>query len=204
MEEPLSLTLLYTGGIAGDLALLPRLYTFLQRLKGDGRHCLLLDLGGSCSDIAWHCRDTGGRSALIVLDGMGYHAANAEGVLETEDRDKLAGQVTMGLVDRRNHWRCRMASAMEIIAALRPVEPDERLQIMLEPAESTRLDGKVLRLQAVGRGQVGEVAVDMRGEPVLVSSCIRNMPADTPPNPSIAGAVEFVESEARYYRRRGP
>ena len=201
MEEPLSLTLFYTSGIAGDLALLPRLHTFLQRLKGGGaRHCLLLDLGGSCSETVWHCRDTGGRSALIVLDGMGYHAANVDGALTAEDRDKLA--VALAPIDRQNHWRCPLSSTAEVIVALRPDDWDARLQIMLEPAESTRLDDQILRLQAVDRGQVGEAAVDMRGEFSLVSSCIRSMPPDTPPNPSIAGAVEFVESEARYYRRR--
>ena len=153
MEKPLSLTLLYTGGIAGDLARLPRLHTYLQRLKrGHSGPCLLLDLGGSCSETVWHCRATGGRSALIVLDGMGYQAANVDGALTAEDRDKLAEQVTMGLVDRHNHWRISLWAAAEIIVALEPAAPDARLQIMLEPAESTRLDGKSLRLQAVGRG----------------------------------------------------
>ena len=33
MAKPLSLTILYTANIRGDLAQLPRLYTFLQQLK---------------------------------------------------------------------------------------------------------------------------------------------------------------------------
>ena len=33
MGKPLSLTLLYSANIAGDLALLPRLYTFLRQLQ---------------------------------------------------------------------------------------------------------------------------------------------------------------------------
>lgn len=203
METPLSLTLRYTAGIAGDLALLPRLHTFLQRLKAaEGHGALLLDLGGSCADSVWHCRATGGRSALIVLDGMGYHAANVEGALDADNRAKLAQQVTLALVDRHNHWRYRQASEREVIVALRPAAPDERLQILLEPAASTRLDGKILRLQAVSRGQVGEAVVDLGGNPRLVSATAHTMPADTPPNPSIAGAVEFVEAEARFYQRQ--
>ena len=202
MEEPLSLTLHYTSGIAGDLALLPRLHTFLQRLKGGARHCLLLDQGGSCSDAVWHCRDTGGRSALIVLDGMGYHAANVDGALTAEDRDKLTAQVTLAPIARHTHWRYSLSAAAAVSVALGPVAPDARLHIMLEPAKSTRLEGKTLRLQGVSKGQVGEAAVDLQDEPSLLSACIHRMPAQTPPNPSIAGAVDFVLSEARYYQRR--
>ncbi len=205
MDAPLSLTLLYTAGIAGDLALLPRLHTFLQRLKpGDTRNTLLLDLGGSCSDAVWHCRATGNRSALIVLDGMGYHAANVEGLLDAENRAKLAQRVTLALVDRQNEWLCHLSPAAEggIVTRLQPVENSAWLQIMLKPSESTCLEGKVLRLQGVYAGQVGEAAVDMRGESSLVSACIHVMPADTPPNPSIAGAVDFVLSEARLFQRK--
>ncbi len=202
MDAPLSLTLLYTAGIAGDLAQLPRLHTFLQRLKpGDARNTLLLDLGGSCSQAIWHCRATGNRSALIVLDGMGYHAATVEGTLDAGNRAKLAAQVTLALVDRQNEWRFTLPSADDggIVATMRPRESSARLQIMLKLSESTCLERRVLRFQGVCAGQVGEVVVDMRGEPALVSSCIHVMPADTPPNPSIAGAVEFVESEARFF-----
>ncbi len=79
MEKPLSLTLRYSAGIGGDLALLPRMFTLIQQLRARANQpALLLDLGGTCADSVWHCRATGGRSALIVLDGMGYHAANVE------------------------------------------------------------------------------------------------------------------------------
>lgn len=202
METPLNLTLLYTGGIAGDLALLPRLHTFLQRMKSGARHCLLLDLGGACSDAVWHCQDTGGRSTLIVLDGMGYHAANVDRALSADVREKLAAQVTMAPVNKQHHWRYNVVSAMDVVIATEPVARDACLQVMLAPAQSTRLEGRLVRLQAVERGQVGKAVVNLRGEPALVSACIHPVPADTPPNPSIAGAVDFVLSEARYYRRR--
>jgi hypothetical protein len=205
METPLSLSLRYTAGIAGDLALLPRLHTFLQRLKAaEDQGALLLDLGGSCLDSVWHCRATGGRSALIVLDGMGYHAANVEGALDADSRAKLAQQVTLALVDAARDWTYHVPPVRDpsIIVALRPRERDARLQIALAPAAETRLDGKILRLQAVSRGQVGEAVVDLRGSSRLVSATAHTMPADTPPNPSIAGAVEFVEAEARFYQRQ--
>ena len=207
MEKPLSLTLRYSAHIAGDLALLPRLYTFLQRLgAADGGGALLLDLGGTCSEAVWHCRASGGRSTLIVLDGMGYHAANVEGALDADNRAKLAGQVTMALVDARHDWTYHVPPARDpgIVVALRPrlLNGAARLQIALAPAAETRIDGNALHLRAVDPGCIGEAVVDLRGGPRLASARVHTMPSDTPPNASIAGAVEFVEAEARYYQRQ--
>lgn len=205
METPLSLTLLYTAGIAGDITLLPRLFTYLQRLKpADSRRTLLLDLGGSCSQSVWHCRATAGRSILIVLDGMGYHAANVDGILDTATRDKLAEQVSVALVDRNNKWRYSLSplAAGQVFATLSPVGRAARLQILLDPADSTRLEDNTLRLQAACAGQIGQVSINLGLEPRIVSARIHTMPGDTPPNPSIAGAVEFVLSEARLFQRK--
>ncbi|MCY3864623.1 MAG: hypothetical protein OXG68_04210 [Chloroflexi bacterium] len=205
MDEPLSLTLLYSANIAGDLALLPRLYTFLRQLQPlERQHTLLLDLGRSCRADVPHCRETGGRSTLIVLDGMGYHAANIAGALDRENRDKLAEIVTMGLVDETDDWLYCVPPLRDprIRVTLRPRDDGARLQIILDPAASTRVDGTALYLQAIGAGQVGEAVVDLRGAPCLLRACAHPMPPDTPPNPSIAGAVEFVEAEARYFARQ--
>ena len=205
MEEPLRLTLLYTANIGGDLALLPRLHTFLQRLKpADSQHTLLLDLGGSCAETVWHCRATGNRSTLIVLDGMGYHAANAEGTLDAENRDKLAAQVTLALVDSLHDWRIRLQREADpgIIVTLRPRDSIARLQILLQPGSETCLEGNSLRLKTVSAGQVGQVEVHMAGSPQIIAARLHEMPPDTPPNPSIAGAVDFVEGEARFYLKQ--
>ena len=203
MAKPLSLTLLYTANIRGDLALLPRLYTFLQQLQGtERRRTLLLDLGASCAESVWHCRATAGRSTLIALDGMGYQAANVEGILGSDDRDALARQVTLGLVDRARDWNWQSpAGDPGIRATLKPNVQPARLQIMLKPASVTRLEGRVLRLQAVETGQVGEVRVELAEDTRIVHAARHDLPPGTPPNPSIAGTVEFVESEARYYQR---
>ena len=205
MAKPLSLTILYTAGISGDLALLPGLYTFMQRLKPAERQgTLLLDLGGSCSDVVWHCRATGGRSTLIVLDGMGYHAANVEGLLDSENRSKLAEQVTMGLVDESRDWHYDLPPVMDrsIVATLRAFDTSARLQIVLKATEATHIEGKILHLQRVDAGQVGEVAIDLKQAPRIVSARVHDLPPNTPPNPSIAGTVEFVEAEARLLRRK--
>jgi len=205
MGKPLSLTLLYTADIAGDLALLPRLYTFTQRLRPPaGRPALLLDLGGSCAEGVWHCRETGGRSTLTVLDGMGYHAANVAGVLDRDNRDKLAEQVTLALVDEGRDWLYQTApfSSHAIRFTLRPRDEAARLQVVMTAAESSRIDGNALFLEAIGAGTIGVATVELHGEPRLISAHVHEMPPNTAPNPSIAGTVEFVEAEARYFARQ--
>ena len=205
MEKPLSLRLLYTANIAGDLALLPRLYTFLRRLQPPARQqTLLLDLGGSCSADIPHCRETGGRSTLIALDGMGYHAANIAGALERENRAKLAEIVTLGLVDETADWVCRLPPGRDarVRATLRPRSGSARLQIVLKPAESTRVAGNAVYLRAVEASHVGEALIELGGAPALLRARVHEMPPDTPPNPSIAGAVEFVEAEARLLAKK--
>ena len=151
MEKPLSLTLRYSANIAGDLALLPRMTTFLQRLGAeDGESALLLDLGGTCAESVWHCRATGGRSALIVLDGMGYHAANVAGALDAEHREKLAAQVTLALVDGVRDWAYHVPPVRDpsIVVTLRPrlLNGAARLQIALAPSAETRIAGNALWL----------------------------------------------------------
>src|SRR5689334_10902814 len=111
-----SLTILYTANIRGDLELLPRLYTLIRQLKAQpivdedevmlcaieplARRTLLLDLGNSCAPDVWHCVETEGRSTLLVMDAMGYHATNVSGILTRESRAKLdANFLKIALVD---------------------------------------------------------------------------------------------------------
>ena len=204
MEKPLSLSLLYTANLRGDIALLPQLFTFLQRLKPDeGSGSLILDLGNACDDAAWHCQQTAGRSMLILLDGMGYHAANIDGALDAHNRTRVDEQVTMALVDRANDWHYHVPPLDDtsIRLTVRPNAAPARLQVCLAPAERTRIDGKDLFLRDVHAGQVGTVRIDLRGSPRITDHAIHDLPSDTPPNSSIAGAIEFVESEARLFNK---
>ena len=208
MDKPLSLTLRYSANIAGDLALLPRLHTFLQRLNAaDGARALLLDLGESCAESAWHCRATGGRSALIVLDGMGYHAANVAGALDAENRDKLAAQVTMALVDSARDWAYHMPPVRDpsIIVRLRPrlFNGAARLADRAEAGRRKRASRAMYCGCAAWKPAVlAKRSSTCAGAAARVSATTHALPADTPPNPTIAGAVEFVEAEARYYLRQ--
>jgi len=205
MDEPLSLSLLYSANLRGDIALLPQLFTFMQRLKpGEDPGRLILDLGNACHGAAPHCRQTGGRSMLIALDGMGYHAANIEGALDARNRRRVDAQVAMALVDSANDWRYRPPSLADasIRLTLQPNSGPARLQICLAPAERTRMDGNVLFLRDVRAGQVGAVSVDLRQSPRVTESAIHDLPPATPPNPGITSAIEFIESEARLFHSR--
>ena len=204
MEKPLSLTILYTANLRGDIASLPRLFTQLQRLKSSAAGAILmLDLGNACDNAAWHCRETGGRSMLIVLDGMGYHAANVAGGLDATNRAKLAAQVTMALVDETHPWPFRLPSCdLPIIATVQPDDLETRLQVHLSPASRSEIVGDTLRLQDIRGGQIGEVNIDLQPSPSIADIEIHDLPTGTPPNPTIAGAVEFVEAEARLFQKK--
>ena len=201
MEKPLSLTLLYTSHLGGDIRLLPRLYTFIQRLKPARRQgVLLFDLGHACADEVWHCRLTQGRSMLIALDGMGFHAANVAGA----DGRQVEAQMTMGLVDDGQDWSYHIPPIRDrsIIATVGTTDSAARLQICLSAADETRIQGNVLYLGDVRAGQVGLVRVDLHSAPRITASGVHDMPSDTLPNPSLAATVEFVESEARYLQNK--
>ena len=204
MEKPLKLRLLYTANIRGDIHLLPRLFTHLQRLKPAARQgTLLFDLGNACAEAVWHCRLTQGRSTFILLDGMGYHAVNAS-ELGAAARAKLAAQTTLALVSPQQGWHYQIPplSDPSITAGIQPSDPAARLQICLSPAAATRIVGNVLHLQDVAAGQVGCVDIDLRTRPRITASRVHPLPAKTPPNPSLAAAADFVESEARYFHKK--
>jgi len=205
MEKPLKLTILYTANIRGNLAMLPHLYTFMQILKPTERQgTLLLDLGDSCADDVWHCQVTGGRSTLIVLDGMGYHAACVD--LADEERTKIANVVTMGLVDDRHNWHYHIPPVIDesICVSTRPDSNQSlRLLIHLKAAETTAIHGNILTLQTVESAQVGMVTLELLPIPALTNTTIHVLPDNTHPNPTIVASVDFVESEARLFQRKG-
>lgn len=204
MEKPLSLTILYTSNIRGNIHMLPHLYTFIQTLKPDERQgTLMLDLGNSCAEGVWHCDITHGRSTLMVLDAMGYHAANVEKQLDSENRDKVAEVVTMGLVDDTHEWGYYIPPVTDesIQATLNPSQTG-RLQICLQPADSTYINGNALYLADVLAKQIGIVRVDLHESPIVNDYTVYTLPTSTHPNPTIVASVEFVESEARYFQRK--
>jgi hypothetical protein len=194
-------TIFYTANLRGNLQQLPRLYTLLRQLREEAapQKTLLLDLGNSCALEVWHCAATGGRSALLVLDAMGYQAANVVGLLTEDARERLSGSVlTLALVDEGMEWQEEGIIVTVGDALHRP----DMLQIKLLQASETRLQEGVLELGSVKGGQVGTAQIVLEDKPRLITHEVLDVPAETLPDPTIAATVDFVLDEARYFQRR--
>jgi hypothetical protein len=213
------LYILYTDNIAGNLEMLPRLHTFLKQMKalpldeGDdvmvcavqpvARPTLLLDLGNSCSPEVWHCAATGGRSMLIVMDAMGYRAANVSGMLTADARERLRENIlSLALVDEVT--ACEDNDVLITLNGEKSGGDSAAFQIVLAPSTSTHLEGNTLFLAPVQAGQVGAVHISSGYSPVIQAHTVFDLPSATPPDPTISATVEFVLNEARLYQRKNP
>jgi hypothetical protein len=198
METPLNL--LYTYDIRGELRLLPRLYTFIKSLRASLEgSCYLVDLGNSCAPDVWPCNVTEGRATLVALDAMGYAVANVQGILSAASRHRLVEQVTLAMVDDEHaHQQDGVMFHSQKDPSLR-LRDAVRYDVILAPAQETRYHNGVVTLQAVATGQVGVVGVADN----VVYRDIYTMPPQTLPDATISGAVDFIESEARYFEKRG-
>jgi hypothetical protein len=212
-----SLHILYTANLRGNIELLPRLQTFLRQLKslpldeGDdvmicavqpvARQALLLDLGDSCSSEAWHCAATNGRSMLMGLDALGYQAAHVSAGVDAETRARMRNNLMeMALVDAENPYE---GADMLITADTSLTSMSHALQIVLTPTARTHLHENVLFLASVQAEQVGAVHVGwLDNRPKIQAHTIFDLPPTIAPDPTIAGIVDFILSEARQYQRR--
>lgn len=215
MDTPISI--LYTTNLRGDLDRLPRLYTFLRQLRAQVqrfedeadvdvcalqppvRRVLLVDAGNSCSVDVWHCAVTGGRSTVIVLDAMGYDAVQVSGALAPGAREKLAEAVQLTLVDADGSL-----TLPDLLVTAAPQPDTTTLQLVLQPRPDAVLDGRLLYPAQLAPDEVGVLHL-AAGAPRLSAHHRFTMPAGTAPDPTIAGAVDFVLGEARYFQKRqGP
>lgn len=198
MEASLNLRLLYTYDLRGDIERTPRLYSVIRALKNDNppnMKILLLDLGNSCDPDVWHCERTGGRSMLLAMDAMGYDAANVVGSLSPAVYGKLTEQVSVALVDEEHSHNVE-----NIVIAAVPIKSrkDNEVNIILAPSGDTRLEDNRVFLAPVENGQIGDV--QLIGD--ALEWMVHTIPANTPPDPTLAGAVEFILGEAKYYASR--
>jgi hypothetical protein len=202
MPELSALTIFYTQDLAGDLPRMARLYSLIEALRARCGSALLLDLGGHCRADVWHCAVTEGRSALLALDSMGYHAANAADLTEPA-RQKLLGLVTMGLVSEQRAWRYHVPPVVDegIVVSLAPV-PALRLNIILSPSDHTHLVDGALRLGRVSAWTVGVAQVDLRHPPRVTSIDAHPLTDASPPDPTISAVVELILEEAEGLRQR--
>ena len=217
---PTPLSILYTQDIRGDLDLLPRLHTFLRQLRQQAlrfedeadvlvcqvqppdRRVLLVDVGGSCAADVWHCAATGGRSTLFVLDAMGYDAAGVTGQLDAEAREKLAATAQLALVDGEHPFQ-KDGLLVTTDAPGNPAPGPGELAFVLSPQATATLKGRALYPARLQARQVGVAHVSFStGAPRLSGHDIFDMPPTMRPDPTIAGAVDFVLGEARYYQQK--
>lgn len=204
---PDMLTILYTQNLNGQIDLLPRLATFIWQLRKDSTEpLLLLDAGNSCSAEDPLCRMTGGRAALIVLDAMGYDAANVSGFLADNGREKLKDNyLEMALTDADHPYVVDGIA----FAAISPDAIPHRLHIALDTAPKTHLLPEpvfgfiyTLVLQTLSAQQVGQVTVEISPTgTTLHATHIHDLPANTRPDPTISGTIDFVRNEAQYFRK---
>lgn len=229
MSNPLHI--LYTSNLHGDLDLLPRLHTFLRYLKSlpidesDVMLCavqpqtplvLFLDLGHACATDVWHCTATDGRSTLIALDAMGYHAANVTDALSPESRIRLRDNLLgMALVDPENDSHQNnllLTTRSESSQSLprntpRPEGEGQGVRVSftinLTPSSTTQITSNTLHLADVHVGQIGMAQVSfLTGSPTLNAKGIFDVPSDTAPDPTITATVDFIRNEARFYNRK--
>jgi hypothetical protein len=199
-----TLHILYTHGLNGDLARLPRLYTAIQQLEEQmGIRALRLDLGDACAPTIWHCAATEGRSMAMALDVMGYHAVNVTGMTEAS-RFKLRGVASLGLVDAQHAWRYNVAGVTDESLLVSSVPTSAlRLCILLAPAPETHLTNGILSLQPAPPHHIGYVQIDLTDEPRLIESGQAfPLEKNARPDPTITAALELIEEEARSYQRR--
>lgn len=200
-ETP-ALTLLYTHQLHGELALLPRLFTRLRERRAAARgRVLVFDLGESCAPDVWHCEVTGGRSTLVALDGMGYDAARLDALVMHGAREKMGEFVQLALVDPVTPF------VTGDLCAFTDFYPEQQataitLKIRLDADETTQVNGGLLTLMSVPGGTIGEVRL-LHGEGGWhIEEQASFISSDALPDPTIAGVVDFITSEARYTQTR--
>lgn len=170
--------ILVSAHIEGDLAYFPRLHTALQALhKGFDGQSYLVDTGAACASQAWICEATEHRAPYIILDAMGYDLAFADD-LSGENLQKLAQQTSLQILS---------AGQKGALAGF-GIEQGE-------PA----LKADALYLPQPERYTIFQMTLEGQS---LRSMTFLPFPETTLPDPTIAGTVDFVVSEARYYQRK--
>lgn len=187
------MNIIYTHNLNGHLDHFPRLFTHIKAISAHlSQKPLLLDLGGSCHPTQWHCEATEGRSALIVLDALGYDAVNTHGLLTSSGYVKLKDQVLMKLInDTQPHI------IKDVMLAVSPVSSEGiwMPKICLTPSDKTVIQDDWLYLTKIAGDEIGVVQID--GD--KISHRLENVPANTIPDPTISGVVDFVLAEAKLY-----
>jgi hypothetical protein len=175
-----------TANMQGDLDMLPRLYTAIRRARElVPNTALLIDTGRAWSAESWVCTATENRAPYFALDAMGYDAAFADG-LSLAEFDKLRGELQMQL----------LASEAQFDYALNGVNLSFGVATNTDAAS---MQSGLVRVPMPTRGLILHMTLD--AQTITQQTVLRLTDAHLP-DPTIAGAVEFIVSEARYYQKK--
>lgn len=177
---------LVTAHLGGDLAFMPKMFTVIKRLKQTlNTKVFLVDTGLAWSSESWVSAVTQHRAPYMVLDGMAYHLAFADG-LDARSRAILQPHMFVQLIENEGQLTHEtFALTVRREAAL--VEP--------QWAEN----GLILPMPP--KGQILQVQLDPEKSQVVDVAKI-DVPPNTLPDPSITATVNFVVSEAHHYVKK--
>lgn len=206
MPETQAVTLLITGNLAGELAILPRLMTLINQHKQAAEGpVFLLDVGDSCSTESWICRATQGRAPFLVLDAMGYDAVIIGGPeqvpIPIPALRKVKDQVGLTwIIWNRVGYLTKRAITVTVAAGSAdwPITQPEARGIRVNRA-ITALPARDENPPVIGdvaQGDLLRIVLDWstgRVQTAQRSSVQSDMPVD----PTIAAVVDLVESEAK-------
>jgi hypothetical protein len=220
-EEPVSVSLLYTARLGGDLALLPRLMTRIQQVRFRSAALnFLVDLGRACLPETWICTATNGLGMLVAMDGMSYDAFHIgpQDALYARPQEVMKLRETIATPLAAGPWvatasRRGIILAFGATADFHAPQP-ATLHVILRQTDrpSTALETRdnrlYLMLDAGGDRQVpllGRLDLMLMQnvrESRIMDQHELDIPTDLAPEPSITSVIEFVESEARRFENR--
>jgi hypothetical protein len=209
LAEFSTVTLLYTAHLAGEIALLPRLFTLIKQARRTANGpVVLLDLGDTCSGESWICRATQGRAPFLVLDSMGYDGAVIGGPeqvpIPPSSLRRLLGNMMMPVILWNRAFQITRQEITFTIAPGNAPLPDQAPGIRIDRSTDGLPDANdpVPTLGDVAQGDLARV--DMAWpEWTIKSARLIKVEPNTPIDPTIAAVVELVENEARYYAQQG-
>lgn len=176
--------LLITANIGGDLAYMPRLFTVMKHLKQSlATKVFLIDAGRACSEESWVCVATENRAPFIVMDGMAYNIAFADG-LTPQRRDFLQEQMFTRLI-----FETGEVTYEDITLTI------QRKFDLTEPV----LENHLLKLPLPPKGIIQHLEINQNS---IHQNELIEVPLTILPDPTITATVEFVMGEARYYLKK--
>lgn len=181
------LQVLVTAHGGGEFRYFPRLQTALAQLRAqlEGQ-IILIDAGWAWSAESWVCQVTENRAPYLILDAMAYTAAFADG-LNVENFGILRHQVAVKLTDDFQGFHLTIQA--------------EQLLIQRHLGAEAVLTGNMLKLPIPPQFTIYQVSLAL--QPWAIQAQIAHtFPPTTLPNSTLAGMVEFVVGEARYYQQQ--